>query len=169
MSRISELLGSQYPVIQGAMGVICNPELVAAVSEAGGFGLLATSFAEDPEAVRDQARKTKEITDKPFGANVTLQYAHARENAEVCLEEKVPVINWSLGKADWLIKAAHEYKVDVALVGQRQILHVMTGTKRRRSGVSPVTDRPNSLPPGHAGMRPGNSLASAPDTSVRTR
>jgi len=46
MSRISELLSSQYPAIKGAMGVISNPELVAAVSEAGGYGLLATAFVK---------------------------------------------------------------------------------------------------------------------------
>lgn len=56
MSKISEMLGCRYPVIQGAMGVISNPELVSAVSEAGGFGLLATAFAADPERVRKQIK-----------------------------------------------------------------------------------------------------------------
>ena len=50
MTRVTELLGCRYPILQGARGVICNPELVAAVSEAGGFGLLATAFAADLEA-----------------------------------------------------------------------------------------------------------------------
>ena len=53
MSIIAEMLGCRYPVIQGAMGVISNPELVSAVSEAGGFGLLATAFATAPEQVRE--------------------------------------------------------------------------------------------------------------------
>lgn len=55
-NRVSEILGCRYPVISGAMGVISNPELVAAVSEAGGFGVLATAFQEDPGAVREQVR-----------------------------------------------------------------------------------------------------------------
>jgi NAD(P)H-dependent flavin oxidoreductase YrpB (nitropropane dioxygenase family) len=50
MTRVTELLGCRYPILQRAMGVIGNPELVAAVSEAGGFGLLATAFAGDLEA-----------------------------------------------------------------------------------------------------------------------
>ena len=49
-TRGTEPLGCRYPILQGAMGVICNPELVAVVSEAGGFGLLATAFAADLEA-----------------------------------------------------------------------------------------------------------------------
>jgi enoyl-[acyl-carrier protein] reductase II len=49
MSRVIELLGCRYPILQGAMGVICNPELVA-ISEVGGFRLLATAFAADLEA-----------------------------------------------------------------------------------------------------------------------
>ena len=69
-NRVTELLGCRYPVIQGAMGVICNPEFVAAVSEAGGFGLLATAFAEGDDVVREQIRATKKLTDKPFGLNL---------------------------------------------------------------------------------------------------
>ena len=67
---VTDMLGCRYPVILGAMGVICNSELVAAVSEAGGYGLLATAFVEDVEVLRTQIRGTKELTDKPFGANV---------------------------------------------------------------------------------------------------
>ena len=67
---MTAILGSKYPIIQGAMGVICNPELVAAVSEAGGFGLLATAFSMEPDPVRNNVRATKQLTNKPFGANL---------------------------------------------------------------------------------------------------
>ena len=60
-NRVTELLGCRYPVIKGAMGVICNPEFVAAVSEAGGFGLLATAFAEGVDVVREQIKATKKL------------------------------------------------------------------------------------------------------------
>ncbi len=89
MSRVSELLGVKYPVIQGAMGVICNPELVAAVSEAGGYGLLATAFATDAEAVRDQVRSTKALTNKPFGANLFAMNPKVLEFGAVMAEEGI--------------------------------------------------------------------------------
>ena len=82
-NRVTELLGCRYPVVQGAMGVICNPEFVAAVSEAGGFGLLATAFAEGVEVVREQIRATKKITDKPFGLNLFVMNPLAPEFARV--------------------------------------------------------------------------------------
>ncbi len=116
MSRISELLGTQYPVIQGAMGVICNPELVAAVSEAGGFGLLATAFAEDPEEVRDQVRKTKELTDKPFGANLFVMNPLAAKIAEVLAEEGIGTVTVSGGSPKELIPFLHEQDIKVIVV-----------------------------------------------------
>jgi len=78
------------------MGVICNPELVAPVSEAGGFGLLATAFARDPEAVRDQVKATKEITKKPFGANLFVMNPLAPKFAEVFAEEGVKCVTVSV-------------------------------------------------------------------------
>ena len=70
MKDISELLGSHHPIIQGAMGVICNPEMVAAVSEAGGYGILATAFLLDPDLLGRQIQAVRKFTDKPFGANL---------------------------------------------------------------------------------------------------
>jgi enoyl-[acyl-carrier protein] reductase II len=116
MSRISELLGTQYPVIQGAMGVICNPELVAAVSEAGGLGLLATAFAEGPEAVRDQVRKTKELTDKPFGANLFVMNPLAAKFAEVLAEEGIGTVTVSGGSPKELIPLLHDQGMKVIVV-----------------------------------------------------
>jgi enoyl-[acyl-carrier protein] reductase II len=69
------------------MGVICNPEFVAAVSEAGGFGLLATSFASDPDLVLSQVRSTKELTDKPFGANLHVMNPRVMDFAEIVAQE----------------------------------------------------------------------------------
>lgn len=103
MSRVTELLGCRYPIIQGAMGVICNPELVAAVSEAGGFGLLATAFAQDSRIVRDQVRATKKLTDKPFGANLFVMNPLAAEFARVLAEEGVGAVTVSGGSPKQLI------------------------------------------------------------------
>jgi enoyl-[acyl-carrier protein] reductase II len=108
MSRMIELLNCRYPVIQGAMGVICNPELVAAVSEAGGFGLLATAFATDPEVLRAQAQATKKLTDKPFGANLFAMNPLVEQFAQVLADEGVSAVTVSGGSPKELIPFLHE-------------------------------------------------------------
>ena len=105
---MTELCGIKYPIMNAGMSYIAVPEMVAAVSNAGGLGFLATAPLT-PDRTREAIKKIRELTDKPFGANVTLLYEFAAENAKVLLEEKVPVINWSLGRAKWIIEAAHEY------------------------------------------------------------
>ena len=74
-----------------------------------------------PDETRAAIREIRKLTDKPFGANATLLFPGAARNAKVLLEEKVPVINFSLGKGDWLVKAAHEYggKVVATVVNHR--------------------------------------------------
>jgi enoyl-[acyl-carrier protein] reductase II len=82
--------------------------MVAAVSNAGGLGILATgplSSGQTREAIKD----IRKLTDRPFGANATLMFPGAAENAKVLLQEQVPVINFSLGKGDWIVKEAHQY------------------------------------------------------------
>ena len=105
---MTELLGIQHPIMLAGMAFISLPKLVAAVSNAGGIGML-NSVAYTPNQVRDVIRQVKSLTDKPFGVNATLVLPNARENIEVALEEKVPIINYALGKGDWIIKAVHEY------------------------------------------------------------
>jgi enoyl-[acyl-carrier protein] reductase II len=116
MARVTDLLGSRYPIIQGAMGVICNPELVAAVSQAGGFGLLATAFARDPEIVRNQARATKELTNKPFGANLFVMNPLAPKFAEVFAEEGLKCVTVSGGSPKKLIPMLHDMGIKVIVV-----------------------------------------------------
>jgi len=81
---------------------------VAAVGNAGGIGWLA-SGPWTPEQTRAAIRRVRELSDKPFGIGVTLLMPGAVENAKVALEEQVPVINFSLGKGDWIVEAAHRY------------------------------------------------------------
>lgn len=107
-TRITKLFGIKYPIILPGMSWISVPELVAAVCNAGGIGWLATGPL-NTEQTRESIRKIRKLTDKPFGAGVTLLMPGARENAEVLLEEKVPVINVSLGKCDWIAERAHKY------------------------------------------------------------
>jgi len=72
MSQLLDILGSKYPIIQGPIGELNDPKMVAAVSEAGGFGMMALGFVHDPERVKQMAAEVKELTDKPFGANLMI-------------------------------------------------------------------------------------------------
>lgn len=107
-TRITELLEIEHPIILSGMSWISVPKMVAAVANAGGLGLLATGVL-DAEETRAAVREIRSLTDKPFGANVSLLFPGAAQNAAVLLEEKVPVINFSLGKGDWIVQGAHAY------------------------------------------------------------
>ncbi len=107
-TRITEMFGISYPIILPGMSWISVPQLVAAVSNAGGLGVLATGPLS-PEETRESIRTIRKQTDKPFGAGVTLMMPGARENAEIVIAEKVPVVIFSLGKDDKLFKRVHEY------------------------------------------------------------
>ena len=107
-TRITQLFGCRYPLILPGMSWISTPELVAAVSNAGGVGILATGPLTATET-REAIRRIRQATDKPFGIGATLLMPGAKENAQVALDEHVPIINISLGKPDWIAEAAHNY------------------------------------------------------------
>ncbi len=107
-TKITELFGIKYPIILPGMSWISVPELVAAVCNAGGIGYLATGSLS-PDKTRTAIRQIRELTDKPFGVGVSLLMPKAYENAIIAIEEKVPVLNISLGKGGDLIKKVHDY------------------------------------------------------------
>ncbi len=107
-TRITDLFNIKYPVVCSGMTGISRPELVAAVSNAGGLGILATADLKLDET-RSAVNKVRELTDKPFGANVPFIIPGAEEKADVLIEEKVDVVNYTLGTGEKLIKAVHEY------------------------------------------------------------
>lgn len=119
-TRITELLNIQYPIVLPGMSWISKPELVAAVSNAGGLGILATGPLSQEET-RASIKKIRSLTDKPFGIGATLLMPGAKENAKVAIEEKVPVINFSLGKGDWIVEQVHAYggKVIATVVNEK--------------------------------------------------
>ena len=86
-TEITELLGIEYPVIQGGMAWVADYHLAAAVSNAGGLGLIAAGGAP-AEWVREQIRETKKLTDKPFGVNIMLMNPEADKIAKVILEAR---------------------------------------------------------------------------------
>lgn len=95
-SRICEMLGIRYPIFQGGMAWIADASLAAAVSDAGGLGLI-TSVNTGTEAVRAQVRKCREMTDRPFGVNIMLQAPNAAEVAAMVVEEGVKVVTTGAG------------------------------------------------------------------------
>ena len=105
-TKLCEILGIEHPVIQGGMAWIADATLAAAVSNAGGLGIISAMNA-DAEWLRGQIRKAKELTDKPFGVNIMLMSPFADQVADVVIEEGVKVITTGAGSpakymAKWL-------------------------------------------------------------------
>lgn len=96
MKDIRELLDIEYPIIQGGMANIATHELAAAVSNAGGLGLIGAG-GWDVDRVRDEIRKTKALTDKTFGVNIMLMSPHAEAISDMVIEEGVKVITTGAG------------------------------------------------------------------------
>lgn len=96
MKNINELLGTKYPLIQGGMANIATAELAAAVSNAGGLGLIGAG-GYGPDWVRDEIIKCKTLTDKPFGVNVMLMNPRAKEIAQVVIDEGVKIVTTGAG------------------------------------------------------------------------
>jgi len=111
-TKITKLLGIKYPIIQGGMAWVAEYNLAAAVSNAGGLGLIGAASAP-AEVVRDQIRKAKELTDKPFGVNVMLMNPNAEEVAKVIIEEGVKVVTTGAGNPAKFMTAWKEAGIKV--------------------------------------------------------
>lgn len=109
---ICKLLNIKYPIIQGAMAWISTSSLAAAVSAAGGLGVLATGHL-DGEGCREEIRKIREVTDKPFAVNIMLLSQFADEIAKVVCEEKVPVVTTGAGSPGKYMKDFKEAGIKV--------------------------------------------------------
>ena len=95
-TKITELLGIKYPIIQGGMAWVAEYHLAAAVSEAGGLGIIGAGGAP-ASFVREQIQKVKEITNKPFGVNIMLMNPEADQIAQVVVDEGVKVVTTGAG------------------------------------------------------------------------
>lgn len=98
-TEVTKLLGIEYPIIQGGMAWVAEYHLAAAVSEAGGLGLIGAASAP-ADWVRDQIREAKKLTDKPFGVNIMLMSPYADEVAKVVAEEGVKVVTTGAGNPE---------------------------------------------------------------------
>ncbi|RME30050.1 MAG: nitronate monooxygenase [Deltaproteobacteria bacterium] len=96
MNRVCEILGIRYPIVQGGMAWCSGAKLAAAVSEAGGLGLVGGG-SMNPDLFREHIRKARRLTGRPVGVNIPLTFKHSAQLVEVALEEKVPVVFISAG------------------------------------------------------------------------
>jgi nitronate monooxygenase len=100
-TRVTDLLGSKYPIIQGAFGGFGTSTLAAPVSEAGGFGIITASALRTPERLREDIRKARSMTDRPFGVNLSIGLCPSIDEMRgVAIEERVPVIFTAAYRAD---------------------------------------------------------------------
>lgn len=95
-SKICDLLGIEHPIFQGGMAWVADAQLAAAVSNAGGLGIIA-AMNMDGEMLRSEIRKLKTLTDKPFGVNVMLMSPYAEQVSDVVIQENVPVLTTGAG------------------------------------------------------------------------
>ena len=111
-TRITDLLGIEYPIIQGGMAWVAEHHLAAAVSEAGGFGLIGAASAP-AEIVREEIRKAKALTDKPLGVNIMLLNPNSEEVAKVVVEEGVKAVTTGAGNPEKFIPMFKEAGIKV--------------------------------------------------------
>lgn len=139
-TRVTELLGIEHPIMQGAMAHVSCPELAAAVSNAGGLGTLTSASCQSKEELRDQVRKTKSLTDRPFAVNLslfpTLRPVSNDEFIDMLLEERVPAVETSGTRAP-------DQYIDRLKQGNIKCVHKCTTVRHalsaQRAGADAVT------------------------------
>src|SRR5690554_4518142 len=111
-SRVKDLLGIKYPIFQGGMAWVATHELAAAVSEAGGLGIIAAGNAPG-DFVREEIRALKKITNKPFGVNIMLLSPFAEDIVDIVCEEGVPVVTTGAGNPGKYLDRFREHNIKV--------------------------------------------------------
>ena len=121
MKKLNEILGTEFPIIQGGMANIATGEFAAACSNAGALGMIATG-AWDGQRLRQEIRRAKEMTDKPFGVNLMLMNPCADEIAQVIIDEGVQVVTTGAGNPGKYIPAWKEHGIKVLPVVAATVL-----------------------------------------------
>ncbi len=132
-TRICELCGIEYPIFQGGMAWVSDYNLASAVSEAGGLGIIAAGHLT-PDEVREQIKKAKERTSKPFGVNIMLMSPWVDEIMKVVIEEKVAVVTTGAGNPGKYVKPLKEAGIKVIPV----VASVALARRMEREGVDAV-------------------------------
>ena len=132
-TRLTELLGTEYPIIQGGMAWVAEHHLAVGVSEAGGLGLIGAASAP-AEWVREQVHKAKALTQKPFGVNIMLMSPYADDVAKVIVEEGVQVVTTGAGSPEKYMSMWKEAGVKVIPV----VASVALARRMERCGADAV-------------------------------
>ena len=133
MNRVCEILGTEYPIIQGAMARIATAELAGAVSNGGGLGIIAAGGAP-VEWVKEQIDKGRAITDKPFGVNIMLLADNVDELVDLLIEEKVAVVTTGAGNPGKYIPRFKEAGIKVIPV----VANVTLAKRVQRAGADAI-------------------------------
>ena len=121
MKKLNEILGTEFPIIQGGMANIATGEFAAACSNAGALGMIATG-AWDGQRLRQEIRRAKELTDKPFGVNLMLMNPCADEIAQVIIDEGVQVVTTGAGNPGKYVPAWKDHGIKVMPVVAATVL-----------------------------------------------
>lgn len=132
-TRITQLLGIEYPILQGGMAWIAESTLASAVSNGGGAGIIAGGSAPI-DYLREQIRKTKSLTDKPFGVNIMLMSPNADDLAQLVIDEKVSFVTTGAGNPAKYIKAWKDANIKVIPV----VSTVNLAKRMERSGADAI-------------------------------
>ncbi|MFN8662801.1 MAG: nitronate monooxygenase [Thermomicrobiales bacterium] len=150
-TRLCDLLGIEHPIISAPMAGIAGVDLVAAVSGAGGFGVLGATVPfpdpERPEEVRRQIRAVRERTDRPFGVGIVPGFPGSADVLAVALEEQVAAVTCSFADPEPVIAAAHAAGVKVLA----QVQTLERATRAARAGADVITAQGTDAG-GHCGL-----------------
>lgn len=133
MNPLCRMLGIDYPVFQGGMALVATQHLAAAVSNAGGLGLIAAG-GDDATVLRQKIRECKTLTNKPFGVNIMLMSPHAEAIAAMVIEEEVPVVTTGAGNPGRFIPAWKQAGIKVIPV----VPSVALAVRMERAGADAV-------------------------------
>ncbi len=134
MSQLLDMLGCRYPIIQGPIGAMNSPKLVAAISEAGAYGMLALGFVKDVEEARKLIYEVRELTDKPFGANIMIINPLNEKIVPILAEAGVKTITTSVGSPEKIYPLIH----NLGMKGLHVLLSLQHAIKAERSGADGI-------------------------------
>lgn len=132
-NKICRLLGIEYPILQGGMAWVATAELAAAVSNAGGLGIIGAAHMP-ADVLRDEIRRTKAGTDKPYGVNIMLRSPFLADVMQVVIDEKVPVITTGAGNPSEYIRALQAIGAKIIPV----VASVALAKRLERTGVDAI-------------------------------
>jgi enoyl-[acyl-carrier protein] reductase II len=131
MSELLKMLGCRYPIIQGPIGMFNSPQMVAAISEAGAYGMLALGFINNQDEVKKLVDAVRKLTDKPFGANIMLINPNNAEILKILADTGVKTVTTSVGSPKDVYPIIH----DLGMKGIHVVLALSHAVTAVKSGV----------------------------------